>query len=185
MGFTLLLVVIVIFAFLRSGRATLIPALALPFSILGTLVVMALLGFSLNTLSMMALILSVCFVVDDAIVMLENIVRHIESGLSPMAAAFKGSKEIGFTILSMTMSLAAVFIPILFMSGMLGRMFREFAVTICTAILVSGVVSITLSPMLCSRLLRDRTRNTGGCIAPPIARGPGRTSTNGRHVTEP
>ena len=161
MGFTLLLVVIVIFAFLRSGRATLIPALALPFSILGTLVVMALLGFSLNTLSMMALILSVCFVVDDAIVMLENIVRHIESGLSPMAAAFKGSQEIGFTILSMTLSLAAVFIPILFMSGMLGRMFREFAVTICTAILVSGVVSITLSPMLCSRLLREGTQKHG------------------------
>ncbi|MGH9594162.1 MAG: efflux RND transporter permease subunit, partial [Bryobacteraceae bacterium] len=143
MGFTLLLVVIVIFAFLRSGRATLIPALALPFSILGTLVVMVLLGFSLNTLSMMALILSVCFVVDDAIVMLENIVRHIEDGLTPLQAAYQGSKEIGFTILSMTVSLAAVFIPILFMSGMLGRMFREFAVTICAAILVSGVVSIT------------------------------------------
>jgi len=161
MAFTLLLVVVVIFAFLRSGRATLIPTLALPFSILGTLVVMALLGFSLNTLSMMALILSVCFVVDDAIVMLENIVRHIESGLSPMAAAFKGSQEIGFTILSMTLSLAAVFIPILFMSGMLGRMFREFAVTICTAILVSGVVSITLSPMLCSRLLREGKQSHG------------------------
>ena len=161
MGFTLLLVVIVIFAFLRSGRATLIPAMALPFSILGTLVVMALLGFSLNTLSMMALILSVCFVVDDAIVMLENIVRHIESGLSPMAAAYKGSQEIGFTILSMTLSLAAVFIPILFMSGTLGRMFREFAVTICTAILVSGVVSITLTPMLCSRLLREGTQKHG------------------------
>ena len=161
MGFTLLLVVLVIFAFLRSGRATLIPTLALPFSILGTLVVMALLGFTLNTLSMMALILSVCFVVDDAIVMLENIVRHIESGLSPMAAAFKGSQEIGFTILSMTLSLAAVFIPILFMSGMLGRMFREFAVTICTAILVSGVVSVTLSPMLCSRLLREGTQKHG------------------------
>jgi HAE1 family hydrophobic/amphiphilic exporter-1 len=153
MGFTLLLVVIVIFAFLRSGRATLIPTLALPFSILGTLVVMALLHFSLNTLSMMALVLSVCFVVDDAIVMLENIVRHIESGMSPMEAAYKGSQEIGFTIVSMTLSLAAVFIPILFMSGMLGRMFREFAVTICAAILVSGVVSITLTPMLCSRLL--------------------------------
>jgi hydrophobic/amphiphilic exporter-1 (mainly G- bacteria), HAE1 family len=152
----------VIFAFLRSGRATLIPALALPFSILGTLVMMALLGFSLNTLSMMALILSVCFVVDDAIVMLENVVRHIESGMSPMAAAFKGSQEIGFTILSMTISLAAVFIPILFMSGMLGRMFREFAVTICTAILVSGVVSITLSPMLCSRLLRGGPQRHGG-----------------------
>ena len=164
MGFTLLLVVIVIFAFLRSGRATLIPTLALPFSILGTLVVMKLLGFSLNTLSMMALILSVCFVVDDAIVMLENIVRHIESGLSPMAAAFKGSQEIGFTILSMTLSLAAVFIPILFMSGTLGRMFREFAVTICTAILVSGVVSITLSPMLCSRLLRGQDSETRGDV---------------------
>ena len=161
MGFTLLLVVIVIFAFLRSGRATLIPAMALPFSILGTLVVMALLGFSLNTLSMMALILSVCFVVDDAIVMLENIVRHIESGLSPMAAAYKGSQEIGFTILSMTLSLAAVFIPILFMGGTLGRLFREFAVTICTAILVSGVVSITLSPMLCSRLLQEGIQKHG------------------------
>ena len=170
MGFTLLLVVIVIFAFLRSGRATLIPALALPFSILGTLVVMALLGFSLNTLSMMALILSVCFVVDDAIVMLENIVRHIESGLSPMAAAFKGSKEIGFTILSMTLSLAAVFIPILFMSGTLGRMFREFAVTICAAILVSGVVSITLSPMLCSRLLRGITRKSTESSTAPTDR---------------
>ena len=164
MGFTLVLVVIVIFAFLRSGRATLIPTLALPFSILGTLVVMALLGFSLNTLSMMALILSVCFVVDDAIVMLENIVRHIESGLSPMEAAFKGSKEIGFTILSMTLSLAAVFIPILFMSGTLGRLFREFAVTICAAILVSGVVSITLSPMLCSKLLRDHDKERHGFI---------------------
>jgi hydrophobic/amphiphilic exporter-1 (mainly G- bacteria), HAE1 family len=161
MGFTLALVVVVIFVFLRSGRATLIPALALPFSILGTLVVMKLLDFSLNTLSMMALILSVCFVVDDAIVMLENIVRHIESGLSPVQAAYLGSKEIGFTILSMTLSLAAVFIPILFMSGTLGRMFREFAVTICAAILVSGVVSITLSPMLCSRLLKSKETKHG------------------------
>jgi hydrophobic/amphiphilic exporter-1 (mainly G- bacteria), HAE1 family len=161
MGFTLALVVVVIFVFLRSGRATLIPALALPFSILGTLVVMKLLDFSLNTLSMMALILSVCFVVDDAIVMLENIVRHIESGLTPVQAAYLGSKEIGFTILSMTLSLAAVFIPILFMSGTLGRMFREFAVTICAAILVSGVVSITLSPMLCSRLLKSKETKHG------------------------
>ncbi len=156
MGVTGLLVVAVIFIFLRSGRATLIPAMALPFSILGTIAVMKLLGFSLNTLSMMALILSICFVVDDAIVMLENIVRHIEAGMSPMQAAYKGSKEIGFTILSMTVSLAAVFIPILFMSGMLGRIFREFAVTICVAILVSGLVSITLSPMLASKLLRGR-----------------------------
>ena len=159
MGTTAILVVVVIFVFLRSGRATLIPALALPFSILGTLAVMKLFGFSLNTLSMMALILSVCFVVDDAIVMLENIVRHIEAGLTPLEAAYKGSKEIGFTILSMTLSLAAVFIPILFMSGMLGRIFREFAVTICAAILVSGVVSVTLSPMLCSKLLRVNVRH--------------------------
>ncbi len=161
MGTTMVLVVVVIFVFLRSGRATIIPAMALPFSILGTVAVMKLFGFSLNTLSMMALILSVCFVVDDAIVMLENIVRHIESGMTPLQAAYKGSKEIGFTILSMTVSLAAVFIPILFMSGMLGRIFREFAVTICVAILVSGVVSITLSPMLCSKLLRGHETKHG------------------------
>jgi len=157
MAITLLLVVVVIFLFLRSGRATIIPALALPFSLLGTLAVMALLGYSLNTLSMMALILSVCFVVDDAIVMLENVVRHIEQGMTPRAAALVGSKEIGFTILSMTLSLAAVFIPLLFMSGILGRMLREFAVTICAAILVSGVVSITLTPMLASKLLRSKS----------------------------
>ena len=151
---TLLLVVGVIYLFLHNGSATLIPALALPFSILGTFAVMELLGFSLNNLSMMALILSIGFVVDDAIVMLENIVRHMESGEGPLEAALKGSKEIGFTILTMTTSLAAVFIPILFMSGILGRLFREFAVTITTAILISGVVSITLTPMLCSRFLR-------------------------------
>src|SRR5262252_9128152 len=127
---TLLLVVGVIFAFLHSGSATLIPALALPFSILGTFAVMAVLGFTLDNLSMMALILSIGFVVDDAIVMLENIVRHIEHGEAPLEAALRGSQEIGFTILSMTVSLAAVFIPILFMSGILGRLFREFAVTI-------------------------------------------------------
>jgi HAE1 family hydrophobic/amphiphilic exporter-1 len=156
MAITMLLVVVVIFLFLRSGTATIIPALALPFSLLGTLAVMAALNFSLNTLSMMALILSVCFVVDDAIVMLENVVRHVEAGMSPRAAAFQGSKEIGFTILSMTVSLAAVFIPLLFMSGQMGRVLREFAVTICAAIAVSGVVSITLTPMLCSKLLRDK-----------------------------
>lgn len=159
MGITIVLVIIVIFVFLRSGRATIIPAMALPFSILGTIACMKLLGFSLNTLSMMALILSVCFVVDDAIVMLENIVRHIEAGMTPMEAAFKGSKEIGFTILSMTVSLAAVFIPILFMTGMLGRIFKEFAVTICVAIVVSGLVSITLTPMLASRLLRAEPKH--------------------------
>jgi hydrophobic/amphiphilic exporter-1 (mainly G- bacteria), HAE1 family len=151
---TLVLVVGVIFLFLHNGSATLIPALALPFSILGTFAVMQVLHFSLNNLSMMALILSIGFVVDDAIVMLENIVRHMEDGETPLEAALKGSKEIGFTILTMTTSLAAVFIPILFMSGILGRLFREFAVTITTAILISGVVSVTLTPMLCSRFLR-------------------------------
>jgi HAE1 family hydrophobic/amphiphilic exporter-1 len=151
---TLVLVVAVIFMFLHNGSATLIPALALPFSILGTFAVMKLLNFSLNNLSMMALILSIGFVVDDAIVMLENIVRHMEQGEPPLEAALKGSKEIGFTIITMTTSLAAVFIPILFMSGILGRLFREFAVTITSAVLISGVVSVTLTPMLCSRFLR-------------------------------
>ena len=151
---TLVLVVGVIFMFLHNGSATLIPGLALPFSILGTFAVMKVLNFSMNNLSMMALILSIGFVVDDAIVMLENIVRHIEQGEDRLTAALHGSKEIGFTILTMTTSLAAVFIPILFMSGILGRLFREFAVTITAAILISGVVSITLTPMLCSRFLR-------------------------------
>jgi HAE1 family hydrophobic/amphiphilic exporter-1 len=151
---TLILVVGVIYLFLHNGSATLIPALALPFSILGTFAVMQVLHFSLNNLSMMALILCIGFVVDDAIVMLENIVRHMENGEGPLEASLKGSQEIGFTILTMTTSLAAVFIPILFMSGILGRLFREFAVTITTAILISGIVSITLTPMLCSRFLR-------------------------------
>ncbi|MFN7924142.1 MAG: efflux RND transporter permease subunit [Bryobacteraceae bacterium] len=150
---TLGLVIMVIFLFLRNFSATIIPSLALPFSIVGTFAVMYLLDYSLDNLSMMALILSVGFVVDDAIVMLENIVRHIEMGKQPMVAAFEGSREIGFTIVSMTLSLAAVFIPVLFMGGVLGRLFREFAVTICTAVLISGVVSVTLTPMLCSRFL--------------------------------
>jgi HAE1 family hydrophobic/amphiphilic exporter-1 len=154
MVITLVLVVGVIYLFLHNGSATLIPALALPFSIFGTFAVMQVLGFSLNNLSMMALILCIGFVVDDAIVMLENIVRHIEHGEDKLTASLNGSKEIGFTILTMTTSLAAVFIPILFMGGILGRLFREFAVTITAAILVSGVVSITLTPMLCSRFLR-------------------------------
>jgi HAE1 family hydrophobic/amphiphilic exporter-1 len=155
MAATLALVILVIFLFLRNFSATMIPAMALPFSIVGTFSVMYLLNFSINNISMMALILCIGFVVDDAIVMLENIVRHIEHGEKPYAAALSGSKEIGFTIVSMTLSLAAVFIPILFMSGILGRLFREFAVTICTAILISGMVSISLTPMLCSRFLRE------------------------------
>ena len=153
MALTLVLVIGVIFLFLRNVSATMIPSMALPFSIIGTFSVMYLLNFSLNNLSMMALILSIGFVVDDAIVMLENIVRHIERGESPMEASLKGSKEISFTIVSMTLSLAAVFIPVLFMGGILGRLFREFAVTITAAILISGVVSVTLTPMLCSRFL--------------------------------
>ena len=155
MALTLGLVVMVIFLFLRNVSATVIPSLALPFSIIGTFAVMYLLNYSLDNLSMMALILSIGFVVDDAIVMLENIVRHMETGERPMLAALKGSREIGFTIVSMTLSLAAVFIPVLFMGGIMGRLFKEFAVTICVAILISGVVSVTLTPMLCSRFLRS------------------------------
>ncbi|MDQ3743589.1 MAG: efflux RND transporter permease subunit, partial [Acidobacteriota bacterium] len=156
--FTLLLaivlVVLVIFIFLRNLRATIIPTLALPTSIVATFAVMYLLSFSLDNLSLMALTLSVGFVVDDAVVMLENIVRHIEAGEGVMEASLKGSREIGFTILSMTISLVAVFIPVLFMGGILGRLFKEFAITISVAILVSGFVSLSLTPMLCSRLLR-------------------------------
>ena len=154
MALTLALVIMVIFLFLRNVSATAIPSMALPFSIIGTFAVMYLLDYSLDNLSLMALILSVGFVVDDAIVMLENIVRHIEKGERPLEAALNGSREIGFTIVSMTLSLAAVFIPVLFMGGILGRLFREFAVTICVAILISGMVSISLTPMLCSRFLR-------------------------------
>ena len=150
----LVLVILVIFLFLRNLSATAIPSMALPMSIVGTFAIMYLLGYSLDNLSLMALTLSVGFVVDDAIVMLENIVRHMEMGERPMEAAFRGSREIGFTIVSMTLSLAAVFIPVLFMSGILGRLLHEFAVTISVAILVSGVVSLSLTPMLCSRFLR-------------------------------
>jgi len=154
---TIGLVVMVIFLFLRNLSATVIPSLALPFSLIGTFAVMYLLGYSLDNLSLMALTLSVGFVVDDAIVMLENIVRHMEAGKPAMAAALEGSREIGFTIISMTLSLAAVFIPVLFMSGILGRLLHEFAVTIGVAVLVSGFVSLTLTPMLCSRFIRSRT----------------------------
>jgi HAE1 family hydrophobic/amphiphilic exporter-1 len=156
--FTLLLagflVLLVILLFLRNLSATLIPSLALPISIVGTFGAMALLGYSLDNLSLLALTLSVGFVVDDAIVMLENIVRHVEQGETPFAAAINGAREIGFTIISMTVSLVAVFIPVLFMRGIVGRLLHEFAVTICVAILVSGLVSLTLTPMLCSRYLR-------------------------------
>ncbi|MDB4952345.1 MAG: cation/multidrug efflux pump [Gemmatimonadetes bacterium] len=151
---TLALVVMVIFLFLRSISATVIPSLALPMSMAGTFAAMWALGYSLDNLSLMAITLAVGFVVDDAIVMLENIVRHLEMGKTPLQAALDGAKEVGFTILSMTISLTAVFIPLLFMGGVIGMLFREFAVTIAVSILVSGVVSLTLTPMLCSRFLR-------------------------------
>ena len=151
---TIALVILVIFLFLRNLSATVIPSLALPLSIIGTFAAMYAMGFSVNNISLMALTLSVGFVVDDAIVMLENIVRHMEHGEQPAEASYRGSREIGFTILSMTISLVAVFIPVLFMGGMLGRMLHEFAVTITFAILISGVVSLTLTPMLCSRFLK-------------------------------
>ena len=157
--FTLLLsiclVVLVIFLFLRNLTATVIPSLALPVAIVGTFAAMYLLDYSLDNLSLMALTLSVGFVVDDAIVVLENIVRHQEMGETPLEAALKGSREISFTILSMTLSLVAVFIPIMFMGGLIGRLFHEFAITISVAILVSGFVSLSLTPMLCSRFLRS------------------------------
>jgi len=154
---TLALVVMVIFLFLRNVSATVIPSLALPMSIVGTFAVMYLLGYSMDNLSLMALTLSVGFVVDDAIVMLENIVRHMEMGKGVLEASLDGSREIGFTILSMTLSLAAVFIPVLFMGGILGRLFHEFAVTIGAAILISGFVSLTLTPMLASRFLKHQS----------------------------
>ena len=149
-----ILVVVAIYFFLRSFRATLIPAIALPISVVGTFAGMYLCGHSIDNISLLALTLAVGFVVDDAIVMLENIVRHIEAGEKPMDAAFKGSKEVSFTIISMTLSLVAVFIPVLFMGGVVGRMFNEFGLVISMAILISGVVSLTLTPMLCSRLLK-------------------------------
>ena len=160
---TVCLVVMVIFIFLRNISATVIPSLALPLSIIGTFAVMKIAGYSIDNLSLMALTLSVGFVVDDAIVMLENIVRHMENGEPPMAAALRGAREIGFTIVSMTLSLSAVFIPVLFMSGLLGRLLHEFAVTIICAVLVSGFVSLSLTPMLCSRFVHSvREEKHGG-----------------------
>lgn len=168
---TIFLVVMVIFLFLRNLSATIIPSLALPMSIVGTFAVMYLLGYSLDNLSLMALTLSVGFVVDDAIVMLENIVRHIEEGEPVMEAAYNGSRQVGFTIVSMTLSLAAVFIPVLFMGGILGRLLHEFAVTIGAAILVSGFVSLTLTPMLCSRFLRPAKEQKHGAVFNAFERG--------------
>jgi HAE1 family hydrophobic/amphiphilic exporter-1 len=154
---TIGLVIFVIFAFLRNVSATIIPSLAVPLSLIGTFAAMYLLGYSVDNLSMMAMILSVGFVVDDAIVMLENIVRHMEMGKPRMQAAIEGAREIGFTILSMTLSLVAVFIPVLFLGGIVGRLLREFSVTIAIAVLISGLISLTLTPMLCSRMLKPHS----------------------------
>ncbi|MET3352289.1 UNVERIFIED_ORG: multidrug efflux pump [Xanthobacter viscosus] len=154
LALAVMLVILVIFAFLRSARATLIPSLSVPLSLVGTLGVMYLFGYSLNNLTLMALTIATGFVVDDAIVVIENITRYIEEGESPLQAALKGSEQIGFTIISLTVSLIAVMIPLLFMSDVVGRLFREFAVTLSTTILVSGVVSLTLVPMACAKLLR-------------------------------
>jgi HAE1 family hydrophobic/amphiphilic exporter-1 len=171
----LVLVVLVIFLFLRNLSATVVASLSLPLSIVGTFAVMLPLGFSLDNLSLMALTLAIGFVVDDAIVILENIVRHMEHGEPPLAAADEGSREIGFTIVSMTLSLAAVFIPVLFMPGIVGRLFHEFAVTICVAILISGIVALTLTPMLCARVLRPPSAERHGALYQATERGFDRT----------
>jgi HAE1 family hydrophobic/amphiphilic exporter-1 len=162
---SIVLVVLVIFVFLRNVSATLMPAVAVPLSLIGTFGAMVLLGYNLDNLSLMALTLAVGFVVDDAIVVLENIVRHVELGKSRWQAALDGSHEIGFTVVSMTLSLVAVFIPVIFMGGILGRLLREFAVTIAVAILISGVVSLTLTPMLASRFLRPGAERRGRVFA--------------------
>ena len=159
---TIALVVMVIFLFLRTLSATVIPSVAVPLSLVGTFGVMYLLGYSLNNLTLMALTISTGFVVDDAIVMIENIARYIEAGVAPLEAALRGSEQIGFTILSLTVSLIAVLIPLLFMGDIVGRLFREFAVTLSVTILVSAFVSLTLTPMMCARLLRRRPASEQG-----------------------
>lgn len=164
------LVIMVVLLFLRDRRAALIPAVAVPVSLIGTLSVMYLAGFSLNNLSLMALTVATGFVVDDAVVVLENITRHIEKGLSPLEAALKGVREVAFTVVSMTLSLIAAFIPILFMDGIVGRLFREFAVTLAAAILVSLVVSLATTPMMCSRLLRSRDDYREGRLSLLVSR---------------
>src|SRR5258705_10787482 len=152
----IVLVVMVIFLFLRTAAGTIIPSVAVPLSLVGTFGVMYLAGFSINNLTLMALTIATGFVVDDAIVMIENIARHIEAGMAPLEAALKGAGEIGFTILSLTFSLIAVLIPLLFMGDVVGRLFREFSLTLAVAILISAVVSLTLTPMMAARLLKRR-----------------------------
>ena len=159
---SVILVVVVVFLFLRNARATFIPSVAVPVSLIGTLAAMYLLGYSLDNLSLMALTIATGFVVDDAIVVMENISRHLEAGLSPFDAALKGAREIGFTVVSISISLIAVFIPILMMSGIVGRLFREFAVTLSAAILISMIISLTTTPMMCAHLLKDESRAAHG-----------------------
>ena len=158
------LVIMVVFLFLRNLRSTFIPCMAVPISLVGTLGVMYLLGYSIDNLSLMALTIATGFVVDDAIVVVENITRHLEAGMQPLAAAFKGAKEIGFTVISISLSLVAVFIPILLMGGIVGRLFREFAVTLSIAIGVSLVISLTATPMMCAKLLRPHKKDGGGRV---------------------
>src|SRR6185312_15110317 len=160
-----ILVVIVVFLFLRNGRATLIPSIAVPVSLVGTFAVMYAAGFSLNNLSLMALTIATGFVVDDAIVVLENVSRYIEQGMAPFEAALRGAREVAFTVLSMSLSLIAVFIPTLFMGGIIGRLFREFAVTLSVALLISLLVSLSTTPMMCARLLRRETDREPGRFA--------------------
>ena len=162
LGLAVVLVVLVIFLFLRNLPATFIPSLSVPLSIVGTFAAMYLLGYSLNNLSLMALTIAAGFVVDDAIVMIENITRYLEAGETPLQAALKGAGEIGFTIVSLTVSLIAVLIPLLFMQEVVGRLFREFAVTLAITILISAVVSLTLVPMLCAKLLRRHDQHKAG-----------------------
>src|SRR5512147_1789790 len=155
----------VIFVFLRNVPATIIPSVAVPLSLVGTFGVMYLAGFSINNLTLMALTIATGFVVDDAIVMIENISRYIEEGEPPLQAALKGAEQIGFTIISLTFSLIAVLIPLLFMSEVVGRLFREFAVTLAVAILISAVVSLTLTPMMCAKILRHRPEREEGRLS--------------------
>ena len=159
---TIILVILVIFVFLRNLPATIIPGVAVPLSLIGTCAVMYLLGYSLDNLSLMALTISTGFVVDDAIVMVENISRYIEMGESPLEAALKGSSEIGFTIVSLTVSLIAVLIPLLFMGDIVGRLFREFAVTLAVTIIMSAIVSLTLTPMMAAKLLHHTPEGEQG-----------------------
>ena len=165
--FAVALVVLVIFLFLRNIPATIIPSVAVPLSLIGTFGVMYLAGFSINNLTLMALTIATGFVVDDAIVMIENIARYIEEGATPLEAALKGAAQIGFTIISLTISLIAVLIPLLFMGDVVGRLFREFAITLAVSILISLVVSLTLTPMMCARLLKRRACRGARPLLPP------------------